>query len=384
MKPNKKFSIFVVFVLTLTLVVINMNSAFSAELTIKEQVQTFLKDVARFDVARYSQARESLINWTSEAGLPNRVSVYYSFEDADGKEVGVACEFRNNALVICDIYAMDGQPVLYTQTYANNLDAIKSTLDKYQTYSGFSSIQEITDTLNAVTETKNMTATTGNIKLTVSTTEVSTTYNWKYIVNGLDTRNQINIGFENGVLVKFYDGWTRYTIGNTDVKVSREQAFQIAMDYAKDFSYGFAGTMVGNFTFKEEPKVADLNMDVRANDTVYPLWTVTLPLDKVYPADITAIRVMLWADTGEVVHITPSGPLGNPSDGEEPAASTAPSTEPSSSLSPTQQPTSEPSNSESEQANTPITTYLIAGALAIAVAVILSVVVTNKRSKHQK
>ncbi|MCL2691762.1 MAG: hypothetical protein FWE56_05885, partial [Candidatus Bathyarchaeota archaeon] len=39
----------------------------------------------------------------------------------------------------------------------------------------------------------------------------------------------------------------------------------------------------------------------------YPIWIVDLPLNQMYPGMISVIRVMLWADTGEVISVQPLG-----------------------------------------------------------------------------
>lgn len=62
-----------------------------------------------------------------------------------------------------------------------------------------------------------------------------------------------------------------------------------------------------------------------------------LPLDKEYPGGVTAFRVTIWADTGEISYFTPIGFYGDPNAVASP--------EPQQTTSPTAQAVGEqPSN----------------------------------------
>ena len=79
--------------------------------------------------------------------------------------------------------------------------------------------------------------------------------------------------------------------------------------------------VVGNFTVLDKPLYVDLSADCRGDSyTLYPFWEVYLCLDTMYLGGVTGLRVLIWADTGEVAGIYPTGGLGPPApqtNGEE-------------------------------------------------------------------
>ena len=119
----------------------------------------------------------------------------------------------------------------------------------------------------------------------------------------------------------FCDYWNCYTVGNADVKFDREAAIQVAKEHAQNHSYNIGDTTVSDFTILDEYITAELMMQERGNYEVYPWWEIRLPLDKAYLGAITEIRVLMWADTGEVTYVeairgggveTSSGDPANP------------------------------------------------------------------------
>jgi hypothetical protein len=180
--------------------------------------------------------------------------------------------------------------------------------------------------------------------------------------------------FDNGTFDSFANDWNLYKVGSTDVKVSMDEAIRIARGRAQNYAYTIGNTTVSNFTILEERIKGELTMQNRGNYTVYPHWRIRLPLAKVYPGLISEIRVLLWADTGEVTYIKAIGNLGSP-----PPADSANQTE-IDSTSPTAE---SPSKTQPESNNSGSVDYLIAGTVAttIAIAVALGALILKKRSK---
>jgi len=121
----------------------------------------------------------------------------------------------------------------------------------------------------------------------------------------------VKIGFRNGVFDALNDNRGVYTIGDTAVKVSKEQAIANAMKYIETYSYAMPdGSRISDFNVTEDGVVAELHSAVRDSAVLYPAWRVRLPLDQTYPGSVDAFTVLVWADSGEAFTIGHEGPGG--------------------------------------------------------------------------
>lgn len=98
-----------------------------------------------------------------------------------------------------------------------------------------------------------------------------------------------------------------YKIGSLEVKVSKDEAINIARKLAGNFSWKVGVepnvTVVKEFKVLDKPVQASLSLQEREPLTLYPHWHITLYLDKTYPGFVTGIMVGIWADTGETHYI---------------------------------------------------------------------------------
>lgn len=106
--------------------------------------------------------------------------------------------------------------------------------------------------------------------------------------------------FENGLLESITDGWLLYNIGSTEINISEEEAIELAINYAKDYSWIVNGVEITEFIILEQPLSIDLWPHVREPLDLIPYWYVVLKLDKIYPGNVNGIGVGLWADTGQI------------------------------------------------------------------------------------
>ncbi len=134
------------------------------------------------------------------------------------------------------------------------------------------------------------------------------------------TKNHSDHSTDKGYQFEFFcDNWDLYTVGNTEVQMSQTQAIQIAKQAAID-KYSLSGNQTSpDFTILDQNAMATLSMQDRGNYTLYPHWEILLPLDKAYGA-VTAIRVLVWADTGKVAYMAAVGNGGAPQGGQDSAA----------------------------------------------------------------
>ncbi|MCW4055073.1 MAG: hypothetical protein NWE84_09205, partial [Candidatus Bathyarchaeota archaeon] len=165
-------------------------------------------------------------------------------------------------------------------------------------------LQPICDSLSTLTELKSMTTQNVNVKLEVYNEGNLSRFFWTDTVNGIEIpQKQMGLVFYNGTFESFGDYWKVYTVGNADVKFDREEAIQVAMELARNYSYSIGDAVVSNFTILEDYIIAELMMQERGNCVVYPWWEIRLPLDKAYRGAVTEIRVNMWTDTGEVTYL---------------------------------------------------------------------------------
>ena len=158
------------------------------------------------------------------------------------------------------------------------------------------------DLLSTVNEVETIEKTVGDMKLQILTQGNDVEIQWIHTTSGIDYQSKaVNLKFNNGVLETLVDGYYLFHVGSTKINISDEEAINIAMDHAKDFSWEVEGVKVTQFTILEEPVSVSLLPHHREKPlALIPYWYVTLSLDKVYPGDVNRIAVGLWADTGAV------------------------------------------------------------------------------------
>lgn len=322
----KKLNVAFVSAAVLMLLLLQIPNAYLVESTTENKVLTFLKDVVGLDMARYD-AKLVTVPIQSDLGDPSETGwIKYTLTSA-GSKIDVLCNFRNNMLVWCKLNVIAGSPLYIQSQPANVIEAAKGIIQRCQVYSGASYLQTMRNMLEQVNEPKPATIKSDNVKLDISIEENYVYIKWMYIVNNIDVSSKaVSFIFKDGDLYLFRDTWDLYKIGTTEVVISKEEAISIAREHVQKYSYTVDGMLISNFTILDEQVIATLSMQDRGNYTLYPHWEIRMGLDKVYPGGVTGFQVMLWADTGEVTHITPIGSLGGPE--PEPEDSTMPSLEP--------------------------------------------------------
>ena len=390
---NKKLSFFLTVFVWFLIVTIGLNGSVVcnaanpeySESTAPEKVLTVLKEVVGLDTAKYSTDLELYTQapFLYFEVLPQE-DVKYALESNESK-LEVICAFVDKKLRSMNIYINDGSP-LTTQPAASPLEMAKDFLDKYQTYSDASYYSTLRSMLDNVEADKNVTKTFENIKLEVTITESHTDFRWKYTFNGVEATSKcVVLNFRQGFLKYFIDSWSFWTIGSTDLNISEEEAIEIAMNAAENYSWnvsmggdnpqvtvteftivGVSETtlQIGNYPTKNESRDGDPL-------TLYPGWHVKLYFDKLYPGQVYGLNIGIWADTGEVHDIRTLMYLGDiPYNGG--SADNEDSTEQPSN--------EEPNNDDSNPDMTAI--LLIALTASIAVAIGAAIVYSKRKKKN--
>jgi hypothetical protein len=300
-----------------------------SELTAPEKVLIILEEVVGLDMTKYSAE----LDFYAQAPflyfdvLPQE-DVKYILE-ANESKLEVICAFADQKLRSLSIYINDGLPIT-TQPATIPFEMAKDFLDKYPTYSEASYYSTMRSMLDNVEANKNTTKAVGDIKLEVTVTANRTDFRWKYCLNGVEATSKcVVLNFKDGFLKYFIDTWSFYTIGSTDLIVSEEEAIEIAMNAAENYSWNVSmggdnppvtvnefnimgifetELSLGNYPTKDESRGGNPL-------TLYPGWRVKLYFDKLYPGNVYGLSIGIWADTGEVNDIsTLMSMLGYPDD----------------------------------------------------------------------
>ena len=266
------------------------------------KVQAFLRDVVYLDMKKYVSTLESnTVEYRSDWGIVEEILKYsLTYE---GSKVDVTFRFRNTTLSSYYLHVLEGTPYYSQLQPTNTLDAAKDLLERYQTYSGASHLEVMRNMLETVDEIRNFETISGNVKLIISTEANAIKIEFVYTSDNVDFQaKSVELIFDNyGFLQSLSDDWPLYKAGSTEVNISKEEAINIAVEYAKNYSWTVNGEVINNFTLVEESVSAELWPHAREEPlALIPYWYVTIDLDRVYPDRVESLAVGLWADTGEV------------------------------------------------------------------------------------
>jgi hypothetical protein len=315
----------------------------------------FLTDVANINTSSY-QTKVHVAN--GAPGVYSGKTLKFNLSSATSL-LDVLAEFTYGKLFWCTIRPIKGSPALNHPASSDVLNAAKDTLDKLQAFSARDYLPTFQNMLNSITELQNSKTTNGGYTQEIATSGNTLKISWEPFANGLSNpQNKLTFEFKNGNLEFFCNYLDMYQIGSSEVKISEEQAIQIAAERARAFSWAQDNETVSNVTVLDKIAIASISLQNRGNNTLYPKWNILLPLDKEYPGGITAFRATIWADTGEISYFTPIGFYGDPI--------AVPPSEPQQTPTPTTQ-----GASENNQAAAPDS--FIIGAAIVATTIIIIV-----------
>jgi hypothetical protein len=274
----------------------------------QDKALDFFTNVLHLDMTRY---KASLTRYDKSSGPSNKQQEFVSYDLEDNGKIGtVNCRFEENLLRWCMVTAPGNDSLVYAQQSSNTLDAAKGIIERYQTFLGDSGVKEMLDLLETVESGENITAKAGALRLDITVPAPYTIFRWKHSFNGCDY-NEVELAFEQGgQCFTFSDGHSRDRMGSTDVNISEEQAIELAIEYVKNYSYTVRRpdaegneihVEIGDFNISRERTVAQLSPSER-NNLLYPVWKVDVALATVYPGNVYAIGVDIWADTAEIAY----------------------------------------------------------------------------------
>lgn len=288
----------------------------------EEEALKFLTKVLALDVEKYTV---SLVRVLVPPVEPSRVDLLYHLKAAGG-EIHASFIFEKGLLKTRFIDFVAGAPLFAEEMPEDVLEKAKLILDRYRVWFGAEHVSAMQKMLEEVKVLGNYTKIEGNMKFWIlcetdpNTREITIIHvyisHWE---KGIEFyKKRVGVTFAPRELV-FVDTWNLYRVGSAELRVSMEDAVRIAKEAIKNFTYTAADekgetVVVGNFRVLDEPLYVDLGTDYRGKDyyTLYPFWEVFLCLDTMYLGGVTGLRVLIWADTGEVIGICPTGGFGAP------------------------------------------------------------------------
>ena len=270
-----------------------------------DKTLSFLQQVTQIDTSHYQATLLSnSVNQRPDLGGLLEQTVKYSLTSSDSK-MDVYFRVRNNELSWYQIIILEGSPVYSQSQPYSALDAAENLLGRLATYENASYLGNMTSLLSLASNSmQNLQVTEGNVKLNVTVSGSATQILMIYTENNVDFSPKcLSLTFVNSDLTYFIDDWFLFTVGSTAVNISSDKAIELAENALNGYSWTADGQTVSNFVVKPQPASVVFHPNTKNGLALYPQWTVTFYLDKVYPGGVNSIMVELWADTGEVAQI---------------------------------------------------------------------------------
>ena len=313
-----------------------LDSPNESQLTHRTQLLATITDLFYLDTSKYEITLARHYVTTRPNGRPSESIEYTLTKDSENYlTVAVDLSGATNYYLLSYFGA---DPIHFSQSLPESFsDKTTTMLNRYQTQSGAPYIETILaiaqhnsiDKLDQTARTnRNGTAeiVENNIKLQVFSDERWTSVNFIQNFEGANYPNTVAMRFDNklgGVIDGFCDKWLLYPMGDSHVRVSREEAVDLGWEAANTIStvniYGVGDVYIHLI---KDPMVS-LSGTVR-DGALYPLYWLRFPTDMVYYT-IDQVQVGVWGDTGEIAYCQAVGFNGEP----EPNGEIAPSVSPS-------------------------------------------------------
>lgn len=392
------------FSLMLVLLVLSVPLSFAsftrcAPVSVECHALNYIQSVLPFDLSKYDIELNS--SYTLPQG-PNTAftqeSVAYTLNSYENT-LYVHFMFWDGKLYECAVTIISGA-VFAATSYVNLSEFAHYYLERYQMYSGLDST-ELIKTLDMIDENQSMNVSLGNLTFAVRHLSMPTTmsfasgqahhlddminfteFNWKYIINDVEY-TPITMRFQEGNFSRFTDNRVIYTIGDTDVAISKEQAIDAAMNYIKGYSYTATnGAKINRFIVDASKTTANLVNFVKGYNVLYPCWDVVLVLNQTYPDDVNSFIVRIWAGNGEVSSCTaePFGYYPRESNPESATLATTWAVQPEDAAALVQTAGKTAESAETPLSNTFLTTLIATIAIA-AIAATMTTAFLKKRNK---
>lgn len=374
-----------------------LDSPNSVQLECRAQVISAMSNLFGFDMSKYNVTLRIHNVEKTASGYDDSSpeNLKYNLSASDGTCIDVTADISGGTVYYIITYRGNGSQLIdstsirYSQALPLSLsDKVSTILSRYQTVNRDASyIQPMLDfvhhnsldqLVDQAKNSENQTHTTSfidnNLKVRIIFNEFHTSVAFMPSIEGFDYPNVVSVRFNNrlGAIDGFSDQWTAYKLGDTHVKVSRDEAIDIAWKAANNIStvniFGVGDVYIHLI---KDPLVT-VSGAVRDNMTAYPMYWIRIPTDKVYYT-IDQVQVGVWADTGEIAYCQATGFEGQPEPNGEVAS-------PSSAASSTAPATSGVTDANAASNNTAL---IIAAVTCGFIAVAAVTLVALKKRNHR-
>jgi hypothetical protein len=276
----------------------------------------FLQKVVELDTTKY---QATLLDRTVETkdnlGGVTEETMHYALSGTDvtgaNSKLSITFRFRNGEFSRYQLIVDEGSPIYANPQSPFMIDAARNVVERLRTYETGAYLNNMTEIMAYLnsdnTNTPNgIKIQVGNISLNATASGHNAEVLMEYTENGVDfSPKSVDIVMENGILKSLTDDWNLFTIGSTDVKISSERVVTLARNALVDYHWTYNGQLVSGFKYNSDPAGVIFHPNTKNGLELYPQWTVTFYLDKVYAGGVYMISVQIWADTGEVAKIQP-------------------------------------------------------------------------------
>ncbi len=277
-----------------------------------------MSSVIGLDLTKYNV---TMINYLSDnpaiyGGMQHEVMLFNLTSSQNSLDV--MCQFINNSLAFYSLYQREGASPIYAQSSPSTITEVtKYALQRYFTYSGLQIAQDAQNTLDNFVGTTPTNITQGNLELRVTTPDNynSTQIDWLKNINGADYPTGLSIHFnQKNTLVNFSDLSRFYSLGNTNLTISRDDAINIAKKEAFSNNKMNITSSDGYLTqvtleLPSQPQVVQLSTACRQPLTYSPIWQIQFYSNNPI-GGTNGYQVGIWADTGEIQYSHLTSGLG--------------------------------------------------------------------------
>lgn len=266
-----------------------------------DKVINFLENVIQLDLTKYTAKLErNSVGYRLDLG--GIIEEFFTYRlISDESELLIDFRFRNQTLSRYLLDVIEGSPIFVEPQSNRIIDLTDELLERYQNYVNHQYLDNMRKMLDEVNTFEEIEIVSNDIKLKVSIEGKDVEIRWLNTVEEIDYQaKSLIFNFDNGLLEAITDGWFLFNIGNTEINVSREQAIELAIGHAMEYSWTFEGDKISDFVILQQPLSIDLWPHVREPLDLVPYWYIVLRLDKVYSGNVNGIGVGVWADTGQI------------------------------------------------------------------------------------
>ena len=305
-----KLCVFMLIVLISVPLLVHATKAQATDTTpnLGDKAISFLNDVIQLDMSKYKVTlyeNESNGNHLFYKLYPNTQSLF-------GSDSNAIFSFYNGTLGSCDLSpGIEG--LMYKQPFIDRFNVTLGIVQRFESWANDSWVKGMENLMVKVGSDKNTFQVSGNesLRITILSDGLGT-YKFSNYLDGVEYTG-ISIAMSNSSSrdLFFTDSRAFYTIGNTTINVSRDQAISIAEDYVKNYSYNHTfgnGTsiIVSNLNITGISS-ADLEtnpgyaaMESNRNSTLFPYWDIRVNVSNMPARGLQGVGVVILANDGTV------------------------------------------------------------------------------------